>query len=74
MTVNIVELDSASEEDEGFKEFIETLREGNAGAVFIITKEDGELSIGSTAKTSKDLVWDLHRLTKLIETIVAGEI
>lgn len=74
MSINVIELDSASEEDEGFKEFIESLRSGNVEAVFMITKEDGTTSVGSTAKNPKDLVWDIFRLTRLSEAIVNGSL
>ncbi len=74
MSVNIIELDKPDEEDEGFKAFIETLKTGNTEAVFLITKEDGTMSVGSTARNSKDLIWDIHRLTHFMNLIAAGDL
>jgi 23S rRNA pseudoU1915 N3-methylase RlmH len=72
--VKVISLDGADEEDESFAEFIETLRTGNESVVFLVSKEDGSLSIGSNYKSAKDLLWDIERLRKFMGTIVEGGI
>jgi len=72
--VNVIALDGLDEEDEGFAEFIETLKTGNESAVFLISKEDGSISVGSTAKSAKDLLWDVQNLKRLMERIIDGDI
>lgn len=74
MSVNIIELDKPDEEDENYKAFLDSLRTGNSEAVFLITKEDGTMSVGTTSRLQKDIVWDIHRLTKFMELIVSGEL
>lgn len=69
----VISLNSASEEDEGYAAFIESLREGNKSAVFIVRKDDGTLSIGSTAQDAKELVWDIAQLQMFMQSIVKGE-
>lgn len=69
--VNVISLDSAEEDqDEAFAEFIETVKSGNDGVVFLISKTDGTLSLGSTAKSAKDLLWDSYRLQIFMQELV----
>jgi hypothetical protein len=72
--VNVISLDGTDEEDEGFAEFIETLRTGNEHVVFLVAKEDGSLSLGSNYKSAKDLLWDAERIRRFMTTLVEGDI
>ena len=67
---NVVSLDGANEGDEEFDDFLETLREGNDGVVFLISRANGDLTVGSTAKTAKDLLWDCERLKRLMQSLI----
>lgn len=73
MTAKVIEIGKPNvDEDEEFAEFIDTLKSGNTHAVFLISKEDGSISIGSTARDAKELLWDLYQLKKFMDTIVEG--
>lgn len=67
---NVVMLDDANEGDDDFDEFLETLREGNDSVVFLISKSDGTMAIGSTAKSAKDLLWDYERLKSWMRSLI----
>jgi hypothetical protein len=73
--VNVISLTtSEDEDDENFSAFIEDLRKGNEAAVFLISRKDGTMSVGSTAQSAKDLLWDSYRLKLFMDALVKGEI
>lgn len=73
--VKVVNLSSVEEEsDEYFAEFIETLRDGNESAVFLIDRKDGSLTVGSTAVNAKDLLWNCERLRRFMQALIDGEV
>ena len=72
---NVVNLSTAEDEsDEHFAEFIETLRQGNESAVFLISRKDGSLTVGSTAQNAKDLLWDCERLRRFMQAVIDGDV
>ena len=69
---NVVSLNGLDEEDEEFQAFLETLKEGNANAIFLVEKLDGSITIGSNFKERKDLVFAIYSLQKLAQDLVDG--
>lgn len=69
---NVVSLNGLDEEDEEFQAFIETLKEDNANAIFLVEKLDGSLTVGSNFKERKDLVYAIYNLQKLAQNLVDG--
>lgn len=70
---NIVQLNSLDEEDEGFMEFIDTLKSGNVNAIFLIEKDNGEWAVGSNFQDRRDLVMAMYRLKRLAENLANEE-
>ena len=69
---NVVSLNGLDEEDEEFQAFLETLKEDNANAIFLVEKLDGSITIGSNFKERKDLVFAIYSLQKLAQDLVDG--
>lgn len=72
MTAQILGLNTLDDEDEGFQNFLETLKSGNTNAIFFVEKEDGTVSVGCTYTDRRDLVFALYRIQNLAQGIVNG--
>lgn len=69
--VNVISLKSAEDEDdENFADFIDQIKNQNETAVFLISRKDGTLAVGSTYKNIKDLVWDCQRLQMFVQDLI----
>jgi hypothetical protein len=69
--VNVISLTtSEDEDDDNFAQFIDEVKNGNKSAVFLLSRKDGTLAVGSTYKTRKDLVWDCQRLLMFMQELV----
>jgi len=68
--INVINLNNDDDHEEEFAEFLDGLKTGNESAVFLVTKKDGSLHIGSTARSAKDLLWDLYHLKKFMASLV----
>lgn len=67
---NIVSLHGLDDEDEAYQEFLDTLKDDNANAIFLVEKEDGTVTVGCNFKTPKDLIASIYRLQELAQSIV----
>lgn len=70
---NVIQLGGLNAEDEAYQEFLETLREDNANAIFLLEKDDGTLTVGCNFKERRDLVYAIYNLQRLAQNIVDGE-
>ena len=71
---NIVSLHGLDDEDEAYQEFLDTLKEGNASAIYLLEKEDGSVTVGCNFKEGKDLIAAIYRLQQLAQDILQGEV
>lgn len=73
MTAKIINLNGLDDEDDGYSEFLESLKTDNVNAVFLVEKEDGSVTVGCNFKNRRDLVFAIYQLQSLAMSIAGGE-
>lgn len=70
MNNNVVQLSSLDDQDDEYMEFLDSLREDVAEAVYLVKKGNDEIYVGSSYKDKRDLVVALYRLQGFIQNLL----
>ena len=73
MTDNIININRALE-DQDMSDYMKDLIPDHDMLIWSGLTADGDMSLGTTAKSNMELVWMIYRLQKLAEAIVSGDV
>lgn len=70
---DIVSLNSLDDDDEEYMVFLDNLKNDAVRATFLVEHKDGTVSVGTSSKERRDMVFDIYQLQEFIRSLLRGD-